>query len=143
HKEPAQDGTHEAAEDHRKGVANPSDLEPIHHPPGEWGRHGDREGIGAHLSRRAITVHGLRVTGVQKRIEPQKSFSGASVDPTDARSEARRCFGRSRARSAKWLRAAEHGSTIVRPTGLRRAGQLPRYARPSSSLTPGFAGPST
>ena len=52
------------------------------------------------------------------------------MDPTDVR-------------CAKWLRAAEHSLTIARRTGLRRAGPLPRYARPSSSLTPGFAGPST
>jgi hypothetical protein len=32
-----------------------------------------------------ITVDGSRVTSVQKRIKPQKSFSGASVDPTEAR----------------------------------------------------------
>ena len=63
-------------------------------------------------------------------VEPRRCSSGASVDPTDAR-------------CAKWLRAAELGSTIARRTGLRRAGHLPRYARPSSSLTPGFAGPST
>jgi hypothetical protein len=31
-----------------------------------------------------VTVHGSRVTSVQERIEPQKSFSGASVDPADA-----------------------------------------------------------
>jgi hypothetical protein len=30
----------------------------------------------------AVTVHGSRVASVQKRIEPQKSFSGASVDQT-------------------------------------------------------------
>jgi hypothetical protein len=35
------------------------------------------------------------VTSVQKRIEPQKSFSGASVDPTDARNDILGCFGRS------------------------------------------------
>ena len=32
-----------------------------------------------------VTVHGSRVTNVQKRVEPQKPSSGASVDPTEAR----------------------------------------------------------
>jgi hypothetical protein len=31
-----------------------------------------------------VTVHELRVTSVQKRIESQRSFSGASGDMTDA-----------------------------------------------------------
>jgi hypothetical protein len=48
-----------------------------------------------------VTVHGSRVTNVQKRIELQKSFSGASVDHTDARNDIFSCFGRS-GRSAQW-----------------------------------------
>jgi hypothetical protein len=40
------------------------------------------------------------MTKVQKRIEPQKSFSAASVDPTDARNDILGCVGRSQARCA-------------------------------------------
>jgi hypothetical protein len=37
------------------------------------------------LDKRVVAVHRSRVTTVQIRIEPQKSSSGASVDPTEAR----------------------------------------------------------
>src|SRR5262245_24288833 len=77
-----------------------------------------------------VTISRVEGDTRTESIKPRSDFPDASVDPTDAR-------------CAKWLRAAEHGSTIARRTGLRRAGPLPRYARPSSRLTPGFAGPST
>jgi hypothetical protein len=42
-----------------------------------------------------VTVQGSRVTSAQERIGPQESFSGASVDHTDARNDILGCFGRS------------------------------------------------
>ena len=48
-----------------------------------------------YFSRRPLRVHGSMATSVQKRIDPQKSFSDASVDHTDARKAIVRCFGRS------------------------------------------------
>ena len=44
--------------------------------------------IGVDTSSTDVSVHGSRVTSVQKRIEPQKSFSGDSVDQ-DRRAQCR------------------------------------------------------